>query len=60
MDTSGSFRDLVENASRLDIDLSGLEAVLISHWHGNHCGSLEHVLLLLRRFTPEVSSEEGR
>lgn len=52
MDTSGSFQVLFENASRLGVDLSAVEAVFVSHWHLDHCGSLEHVLPLLRRSTP--------
>ena len=52
VDTSGSFRALSENASRLNVDLSSVEAIFISHWHGDHCGSLGHVLPLLKQFTP--------
>lgn len=52
MDTSGSFNDLFGNASKLGIDLSSVEVVFISHWHGDHCGSLSHVLPLLRSSTP--------
>jgi len=51
MDTSGSFDTLSNNASKLDMNLSGVEAIFISHWHGDHCGSLSHVLPLLRRST---------
>jgi len=60
MDTSGSFDTLSNNASKADRKLSGVEAVFISHWHGDHCGSLSHVLPLLRRATPVyVPSEDS-
>ncbi len=52
MDTSGSFDSLFGNASKLGVDLSTIEAVFVSHWHGDHCGSLSHVLPMLRRSTP--------
>lgn len=52
MDTSGSSNDLFGNASKLGVDLSTIEAVFVSHWHGDHCGSLSHVLPMLRRATP--------
>ena len=52
MDTNGSFNDLFGNASKLGIDLSSVEVVFISHWHGDHCGSLSHVLPLLSKSTP--------
>jgi 7,8-dihydropterin-6-yl-methyl-4-(beta-D-ribofuranosyl)aminobenzene 5'-phosphate synthase len=51
MDTSGSFDALFKNASKLEVNLSNIEAVFISHWHGDHCGSLSHVLPLLRQST---------
>jgi 7,8-dihydropterin-6-yl-methyl-4-(beta-D-ribofuranosyl)aminobenzene 5'-phosphate synthase len=59
MDTSGSFATLSNNASKLDMKLSGVEAVFISHWHGDHCGSLSHVLPLLRRSTPVYVPSEN-
>ena len=52
VDTSGSFDTLSKNASKLDVKLSDIEAVFVSHWHGDHCGSLSHVLPLLRQSTP--------
>ena len=52
MDTSGSFETLSKNASNLNIRLANIEAIFISHWHRDHCGSLSHVLPLLTRFTP--------
>lgn len=59
MDTSGSFDTLSNNASKLDMKLSGVEAIFISHWHGDHCGSLSHVLPLLRRPTPVYVPSEN-
>lgn len=52
MDTSGSVEALFENASRLGANLSTVEAIFISHWHEDHCGSLSHVLPLSRRRIP--------
>ena len=59
MDTSGSFDTLSNNASNLDMKLSGLKAIFISHWHGDHCGSLNHVLPLLRKSTPVYVPSEN-
>lgn len=52
MDTSGSSNVLFSNAGKLEVDLSDVEAVFVSHWHMDHCGSLSHVLPLLRPQTP--------
>jgi 7,8-dihydropterin-6-yl-methyl-4-(beta-D-ribofuranosyl)aminobenzene 5'-phosphate synthase len=52
MDTSGSFDVLFSNARKLEVDLSDVEAIFVSHWHLDHCGSLSHVLPLLRQQTP--------
>jgi 7,8-dihydropterin-6-yl-methyl-4-(beta-D-ribofuranosyl)aminobenzene 5'-phosphate synthase len=52
MDTSGSSDVLFSNAKKLEVELSDVEAVFVSHWHLDHCGSLRHVLPLLRRQTP--------
>ncbi|NWF87710.1 MBL fold metallo-hydrolase [Candidatus Bathyarchaeota archaeon] len=48
MDTSGSFQIFFRNASKLGLNLSKIEAILISHWHGDHCGALSQVLSLLK------------
>jgi len=48
MDTSGSFQIFFGNASKLGLSLSEVEAILISHWHGDHCGALSQVLSLLK------------
>lgn len=60
MDTSGSFETFFNNASRLDLNPSLIEAILISHWHGDHCGALSQVLSLLKPQTPVyVPSEKS-
>jgi 7,8-dihydropterin-6-yl-methyl-4-(beta-D-ribofuranosyl)aminobenzene 5'-phosphate synthase len=52
MDTSGSSNALFSNAEKLEVNLSDAEAVFVSHWHLDHCGSLSHVLPLLEQHTP--------
>jgi len=52
MDTSGSYDVLTYNSSKLRVDLSAVEAVFISHWHGDHCGCLKEVLEILKPETP--------
>jgi 7,8-dihydropterin-6-yl-methyl-4-(beta-D-ribofuranosyl)aminobenzene 5'-phosphate synthase len=52
MDTSGSSDVLSKNVRKLEVNLSDVEAVFISHWHLDHCGALSHVLPLLRPQTP--------
>jgi len=52
MDKSGSFQTFFDNASKLGIDLSTVQAIFISHWHGDHCGSLSQVLRLLNHLIP--------
>ena len=59
MDTSGSFDTLFKNATRLNVNLPDVEAIFISHWHGDHCGSLSHVLPLLRKSTPAYVPSEN-
>lgn len=52
MDVSGSFRTFHENARKLNLDLTAVEAVFISHWHGDHCGALGQVLPLIKHEVP--------
>jgi 7,8-dihydropterin-6-yl-methyl-4-(beta-D-ribofuranosyl)aminobenzene 5'-phosphate synthase len=59
MDTSGSFKTFLNNASKLGLNLSVIEAVLISHWHGDHCGALSQVLSLLKQQTPVYLPSEN-
>jgi len=59
MDTSGSFEALSKNASKLGMDLPVIEAIFVTHWHGDHCGSLSHVLPLLKQSTPVYVPSES-
>jgi len=51
-DTSGSFQAFIDNASKLGLNLSEVEAILISHWHSDHYGALSQVLPLIRHSAP--------
>ncbi|MCD6446041.1 MBL fold metallo-hydrolase [Candidatus Bathyarchaeota archaeon] len=52
MDVSGSFPTFHENAEKMNLDLTTVEAVFISHWHGDHCGALSQVLPLIKHTVP--------
>jgi len=52
IDTSGSYDVLFGNVRKLEVDLSDVEAIFVSHWHLDHCGCLSHVLPLLKQQTP--------
>jgi 7,8-dihydropterin-6-yl-methyl-4-(beta-D-ribofuranosyl)aminobenzene 5'-phosphate synthase len=52
MDTSGSFEAFHKNVSKLGIDLTAVEGIFISHWHGDHCGALSQVLPLINHSVP--------
>ena len=52
MDVSGSFPTFHKNAEKLNLDLTAVEAVFISHWHGDHCGALSQVLPLIKHAVP--------
>ena len=52
MDTSGSFETFYKNASKLGIDLTAVEGIFISHWHGDHVGALNQVLPLIKHSVP--------
>jgi 7,8-dihydropterin-6-yl-methyl-4-(beta-D-ribofuranosyl)aminobenzene 5'-phosphate synthase len=61
MDTSVSSDALFKNIAKLEVNLSNVEVIFISHWHLDHCGSLSHVLPSVRKQTPvyvpcEISS----
>ena len=64
MDTGGSFEAFYKNTSRLGIDLTAVEGILISHWHGDHCGALSQVLPLIRHsvlvYAPSASTSGMR
>jgi 7,8-dihydropterin-6-yl-methyl-4-(beta-D-ribofuranosyl)aminobenzene 5'-phosphate synthase len=59
MDTSGSFETLSKNTSKLGVDLSDIESIFISHWHGDHCGCLSQVLPMLRQAIPVYVPSES-
>ncbi|MDH5754896.1 MAG: MBL fold metallo-hydrolase, partial [Candidatus Bathyarchaeota archaeon] len=60
MDTSGSFQTFSNNASKLGLNLAAIEAILISHWHGDHCGALSQILSMLKPQTSVyVPSEDS-
>jgi 7,8-dihydropterin-6-yl-methyl-4-(beta-D-ribofuranosyl)aminobenzene 5'-phosphate synthase len=44
MDTSGSVPAFFHNVDRLGIELQSIDAIFISHGHGDHCGALLQVL----------------
>lgn len=52
VDTPGSFSVLERNASLLGLDLSRIDAIFISHWHGDHCGALTALLQELEHDIP--------
>lgn len=60
MDTSGSFETFYRNASKLNVDLTKVEAAFISHWHGDHCGALSQVLRLVKHSVPVYVPSENR
>ncbi|MFB0544099.1 MAG: MBL fold metallo-hydrolase [Asgard group archaeon] len=60
VDTSGSFKTFAKNASELNIDLSKIEAILITHWHKDHHGALTKVLKLSPQGIPVYTPLENR
>lgn len=46
---TGPSRTVVENARRLNIDLSTLDSIVISHAHYDHTGGLKDVLSLIQK-----------
>jgi len=52
MDTSGSFEAFYKNALKLDINLTAIKGIFISHWHGDHCGALSQVLPSIKHSVP--------
>lgn len=52
MDTSGLFETFDKNVSKLGIDLTAVEGIFVSHWHGDHVGALSQVLPLIKHSIP--------
>ncbi len=51
-DVSGDFSTWQHNAKLLRIDLGGIDAIVISHWHGDHAGALDGILNVIGRDIP--------
>ncbi len=51
-DVDSSFRIWKYNAELLDIDPSIINAIVISHWHGDHAGPLGEVLKFIGKAVP--------
>ena len=58
-DTGNDSSGFVQNARRLGVDLSDLDAVVISHRHGDHTAGLRHVLRLNPQITVYVPDDEA-
>jgi 7,8-dihydropterin-6-yl-methyl-4-(beta-D-ribofuranosyl)aminobenzene 5'-phosphate synthase len=52
MDTGSSFSTLSENSSSLGVPIEDVNAIFISHWHGDHCGAILDTLALQKSSTP--------
>ncbi|RLG59073.1 hypothetical protein DRN86_04805 [Candidatus Geothermarchaeota archaeon] len=52
MDTGGDYNTLKWNSDRLNVDISSINGIFISHWHRDHYGALESVLIEIRRKIP--------
>jgi len=52
MDASGSFESFYKNTSKLGIDLTAVEGIFLSHWHGDHYGALNQILPLVKHSIP--------
>lgn len=60
-DTGGSGETLLHNMKKMDIDLAGIDAIVLSHIHGDHVGGLRSLLAVnvgLEVYIPEYFPEE--
>lgn len=57
-DTGNDSANFARNAAALEIDLTDLDAVVISHRHGDHTAGLAHVLALNPRVRVYVPADE--
>jgi 7,8-dihydropterin-6-yl-methyl-4-(beta-D-ribofuranosyl)aminobenzene 5'-phosphate synthase len=62
-DTGATGSALLENARQMEVDLSTIDAIALSHAHSDHTGAVSQVLSLAarlqpRRWSSEVSAEE--
>jgi len=51
-DVDSSFRIWKYNAKLLDIEPSFINAIVVSHWHGDHAGPLREVLKFIGKIVP--------
>jgi len=51
-DVGPDFSTLIGNAQALGLDLKSVDAVFISHWHGDHAGALQQLLDYVGREIP--------
>ena len=54
LDTGMSF-SVVHNAQLLGVDLSSIDAIVLSHAHGDHTGGLRDVLRVVRKEIPVIA-----
>ena len=59
-DVSGDFGVWHRNAKLLRINPRNIDAIVISHWHGDHAGALEDVLKVIGRDVPVYAPSSFR
>ncbi|RLE57185.1 MAG: hypothetical protein DRJ40_02380 [Thermoprotei archaeon] len=63
VDTSRDWRNLTHNASVLDVDLSKVSTIVITHWHIDHYGALPKLVTSIcpgaRVYGPILTSRAG-
>jgi 7,8-dihydropterin-6-yl-methyl-4-(beta-D-ribofuranosyl)aminobenzene 5'-phosphate synthase len=57
-DCGGSPDGVVTNIERMGLDLSGIESIVLSHGHYDHCGGLTSVLKIIDRDLPVIVHED--